>query len=244
MNVHTPIPVYLSIVIPAYNEENRIGDTLRHIETYLARQSYRCEVIVVDDGSEDGTAFLVKKDFPKVRVISYRPNRGKGYAVRAGMLGARGKIRVFYDADGSTPIEELEKLWPVFESGADAAIGSRAHAESLIHVRQHRVREFMGRVFNGLAQTFVVHGFSDTQCGFKAFRGPAVEKLFHRQRLDGFCFDTELLYIARKHTLRVEEVPVRWANEPRSHVHMVRDSFRMFRDLFRIRWNDLVGRYR
>ena len=243
MNIETPAPVYLSLVIPAYNEEHRIGNTLRRAEAYLAQMSYPCEIIVVDDGSSDGAADHIKKEFPEVTVIRYQPNHGKGYAVKTGMLAARGAFRVFYDADGSTPIEEIDKLWPCFDVGADIVIGSRSIKGADIQVRQRRLREYMGRIFNGFVHLLVMRGVVDTQCGFKAFRGEIVNVVFHRQRLYGFCFDTEILYIARRHALRIVEVPVRWAHESHSRVHMVFDSLRMLRDLFRIRWNALLGRY-
>lgn len=236
--------VRLSLIIPAYNEARRIGPTLHDAETYLARQSYVSEILVVDDGSGDDTASRIRESFPHVQVVSYRPNRGKGHAVKVGMQQAHGDYCVFSDADGSTPIQELEKLWPRFEAGADVVIGSRSLPASDVEVRQHVLRETMGRVFNLFVKSVVMSGYVDTQCGFKGFTRRSVDILFARQRLDGFSFDTELLFIARKHGLRIDQVPVRWRNAERSRVHIFKDSFRMFRDLFRIRVNDWMSRYR
>lgn len=235
--------IRLSLVIPAYNEEQRIGDTLRLAQAYLSRQAYQSEIIVVDDGSQDRTAVLVQTVFPDVRVISYERNRGKGYAVKTGMLAATGEYRVFCDADGSTRIEEVGKFWPRFEAGADIVIGSRALPESDIQIRQHYLRESMGRMFNVLVKLLLREQFLDTQCGFKGFTAESARLLFPRQRLDRFTFDAELLYIARKHGLRVEETPVIWCNVPHSRVHLVWDSLRMFADLIRIRLNDFAGKY-
>lgn len=236
--------VRLSLIIPAYNEEERLGDTLTKVFEYFRVKSYDAEVIVVDDGSQDGTAALVRQAFPQAHLISHCPNRGKGYAVKSGMLAASGEYRMFFDADGSTPIEEVEKLWPCFDAGADVVIGSRSLPASDVQVRQHFLREMMGRTFNFFVKAVLQEPFIDTQCGFKAFTARSVDIIFTRQRLDRFAFDTELLYIAAKHALRIDEVPVLWRNSPRSRVRIVRDSARMFVELFRIRLNGNLGRYR
>ncbi len=233
----------LSLIIPAYNEEKRLDKTLRAAETYLSSQECDSEIIVVDDGSRDRTAGLVRESFPEVRLVSYQPNRGKGHAVKTGMLAAQGDYRVFYDADGSTPIEEIDKVWPRFEAGADVVIGSRSLPESDVAVRQHPFRELMGRGFNALVRMLLRERFADTQCGFKAFSRKAAEAVFARQLLDGFCFDSELLYIAARLGFRIDEIPVRWLNSPDSRVRIVSDSARMFTDLVRIRLNDLRGKY-
>jgi len=235
--------VRLSLVIPAYNEAKRIGWTLLAVDAYLARQDYESEVVVVDDGSSDDTAAVAKAASRAVRVISYRPNRGKGHAVKTGMLAAAGDYRLFNDADGSTPIEELDKLWPRFEAGADIVIGSRSLPESDVRVRQHILRETMGRTFNLFVKLILREPYIDTQCGFKGFTAAATELVFRRQRIEGFCVDPELLYIARKHGLRIDEVPVRWINSPDSRVRVIGDSLRMFCDLLRIRLNDVKGSY-
>jgi len=238
------VAVRLSLIIPAYNEAKRIGPTLHDAETYLARQPFASEIIVVDDGSLDSTAQVVRHSFPGVKLISYHPNCGKGHAVKVGMQFADGDYRVFSDADGSTPIQELEKFWPCFDAGADIVIGSRSMPKSNVEVRQHLLRETMGRIFNLFVKALVVGGYVDTQCGFKGFTQRAAGIVFPRQRLDGFSFDTELLFIARRHGLRVEQVPIRWRNSARSRVSIFSDSPRMFRDLFRIRLNDWLGRYK
>jgi len=172
----------LSLIIPAYNEERRITVTLDHILSYLARQDYDVKIILVDDGSLDTTAELVKALYPKVNVISYTPNRGKGHAVKTGMMAATGDYRVFYDADGSTPIDELDRMWPCFDAGADIVIGSRSLPESDVQVRQHYIRESMGRTFNKFVKMILGLPFVDTQCGFKGFTARSSQILFPRQR--------------------------------------------------------------
>ena len=235
--------MHLSLVIPAYNEAKRIGPTLELARAYLARQDYDWEIIVVDDGSRDGTA-EVARACAGVRVVRLERNRGKGAAVRRGMLEeAGGAFRFFYDADASTPIEELESCWPRFADGADVVIGSRALAASRIERRQAWYREHMGRVFNVFLRGMGLTRFLDTQCGFKGFTARAAETCFSRQTLDGFSFDAELLYIAALHGLRVDEVPIRWVNSPKSRVNPVTDSTRMFLDLLRVRANGAAGRY-
>lgn len=236
--------VHLTVIFPAYNEARRIGPTLHDAETYLARQPYESEIIVVDDGSLDATSQTIRESFPHVRLISYQPNCGKGHAVKVGMQHAQGDYCLFSDADGSTPIQEWEKLWPHFEAGADVVIGSRSMPRSNVEVRQHVIRETMGRVFNLFVKTLVMGGYIDTQCGFKGFTRRSIEVVFPRQRLDGFSFDTEILFVAHKYGLRVDQVPIRWRNAARSRVHIFSDSLRMFRDLFRIRLNDWLGRYK
>ncbi|MCC6694321.1 MAG: glycosyltransferase family 2 protein [Candidatus Hydrogenedentes bacterium] len=234
----------LSIVIPAYNEAGRIGGTLESIEAYLTRRTYKSEVIVVDDGSTDETATIVRERFPEVRLISYRPNRGKGHAVRTGMTHAHGDYRVFYDADASTPIEEVEKLWPHFDAGADIVIGSRALPESNVQVHQAWYRENMGRIFNVLIRMLGLTHYPDTQCGFKGFTARACAVVFPRQTIERFSFDAELLYIAAKHGLRIEQTGVCWINCPYTRLNPIADSTRMFLDVLTIRWKDLCGRYR
>ena len=236
--------MHLSLVIPAYNEATRIGATLAQVTAYLSQQTYASEVVVVDDGSSDETRAVVERDFPNVRVIGYGGNRGKGFAVRAGMTSVTGAVRVFYDADASTPISEVEKLWPEFERGADVVIGSRSLPNSQVEVHQPWYRENMGRVFNVMLRAFGLTRFPDTQCGFKGFTAAACEVIFPRQTVERFGFDAELLFIAQKHGLRIAQVPVRWINCPHTRVHALRDSAKMIADLFLIRLNDLKGKYR
>lgn len=239
---------HLSLVIPAYNEADRLGTSLASVLGYLARQSYTAEVIVVDDGSEDATVAVARTHSGgsvPVRVVSLGRNLGKGAAVRAGMHEeARGAYRVYFDADASTPIEELEKLWPRFAAGADVVIGSRRAAGAEITVRQRWYRQSMGVMNNRLLRLLGVTRFQDTQCGFKGFTEAACEVVFPRQTIERFSFDAELLYIAQKHGLHIEEVPVRWMNSPSSRLHPLWDSSRMVADLLSIRVKDLLGAYR
>jgi dolichyl-phosphate beta-glucosyltransferase len=235
--------MHLSLVIPAYNEALRIGTTLEQVRSYLARQDYDSEIIVVDDGSRDETAAVVGT-FEGVRLVRLDRNRGKGAATRRGMLTeAKGAYRFYYDADASTPIAEVETCWPRFAAGAEIVIGSRALAASRIEIRQAWYRQSMGRVYNVILRSMGLTPFLDTQCGFKGFTARAVEICFSRQTLDGFSFDAELLHIAALHGLRIDEVPVRWLNSPKSRVNPVTDSTRMFFDLLRVRANAAAGRY-
>lgn len=232
----------LSIVIPAYNEESRLATTLERISEYLAtRAPGFAEILVVDDGSRDRTA-EVAAAFSNVRVLHNPGNRGKGYSVRHGMLEARGEWTLFTDADLSTPIAELEKLWEAAREGAAVAIGSRALDRTLIGVHQPYLRETSGRIFNLFMRLVTGLPFTDTQCGFKLFRSCAARKIFARQSLDGFGFDVEVLFIARRLGYSVAEVPVRWNDVAGTKVSLVR-GVKAFLDPLRIRWNQLTGRY-
>ena len=235
----------LSIIIPSYNEESRLPATLERIAEYLADSGIKAEVVVVDDGSKDGTAavaeyFCIK--IPTLRVISNGANRGKGYSVRHGMQEARGRIALFTDADLSAPIEEAGKLIDALET-FDVAIGSRAMDRSLISVHESPFREFAGIIFNKIVRIILWLPFVDTQCGFKAFRRERCGIVFEQQRIERFGFDPELLYLARHHGLRAVEIPVRWGHSPATKVSMLRDSIQMFIDVFTIRWNSVRGRY-
>jgi dolichyl-phosphate beta-glucosyltransferase len=241
-----PTQVALSIIVPAYNEERRLPKTLEHIHNYLAAQGFPAEVIIVDDGSSDGTASVVEtaqRKYPELRLVSNGSNRGKGFSVRHGMLNARGEIALFSDADLSAPIEEADKLIAaICTQKYDAAIGSRASGE-LIEVHQSILRRTAGKIFNMLVRLGTGVNFCDTQCGFKAFRRQSCRILFEQQLITGFGFDPEILFLADYHGLRVVEVPVRWAHVAGTKVHVFSDSLRMFRDIIKIRWNALVGAY-
>ncbi len=221
---------WLSVVIPAYNEEERIVATLRSVCDYLKVRRIRAEVIVVDDGSSDGTADLVEelaRTRKEVRLLRQPRNLGKGAAVRAGMLAARGAWRMFSDADGSTPVEELERLLEAAARGAPISIGSRAITSADTHTERHLGRAVVGRIFAFLVNLWVVPGIADTQCGFKLFDRQSAEWLFPRQRLDRFAFDVEILYLARQKGLAVTEVPVNWSKVAGSKVDLIRDSSEM-----------------
>ncbi|MDP8222407.1 MAG: glycosyltransferase family 2 protein [Candidatus Lernaella stagnicola] len=238
---------HLSVIVPAYNEAERIGITLGDLEVYLRTVDYAAEILVVNDGSRDQTEQVVRERMGgqvPLELLSYGGNRGKGFAVNYGITRARGAYRLFFDADGSTPIEEVEKFWPHFQKGCEVCLGSRAMRESNVVVHQPWYRETMGRTFNLMVRLLTVRGFHDTQCGFKAFSEKAVREIFARQQLNGFGFDVELLYIAQKHGLRAVEVPVKWINSPSSRVSPIGDASRMFLELLKIRWLDWQGAYR
>ncbi len=237
----------LSIVIPAVNEEARLPDTLRKIHEYLMARTLRAEVLVVDDGSSDSTAQVVDAllpNYPEVRRITNATNHGKGYAVRQGMIEARGEIALFTDADLSTPIEEADKLLAALrDRRCDVAIGSRALDRRLIESHQSMVREAGGILFNRVVRLIAGLPFADTQCGFKAFRLDRARILFEQQRVDGFGFDPEILFLAERHGLRIAEIPVRWAHHPASKVKFVKDGLRMLVELWTIRNNAWRGLY-
>jgi dolichyl-phosphate beta-glucosyltransferase len=232
----------LSVVIPAYNEARRLPATLTRVTEYLGKAKRAGEVVVVDDGSSDATADAARAAGGAVRVLRHQPNRGKGYAVRRGMLAATGGRRLMTDADLSTPIEELVRLEAELDRGADVAIGSRAVAGARIEVHQPAYREAMGRLFNVLVQALLLPGLADTQCGFKLFTAAAAETAFGACRLDGFCFDVEALYVARRRGLRIAEVPVVWRNDAATRVGLGGGGV-AFADLLRIRCLALRGAY-
>ncbi|MBI5086518.1 MAG: glycosyltransferase family 2 protein [Acidobacteria bacterium] len=238
----------LSIIIPAFNEERRLPATLETVRAFLAGRALDfVEVVVVDDGSSDSTAEIVRQSSaadPRVRLLQNPGNRGKGYAVRHGMQEARGEWILFTDADLSAPIEELEKLQAAVEKeGAAGAIGSRALNRKLVGKHQSFFREFSGRVFNLAMRLVTGLPYRDTQCGFKMFSREAAGVIAARQQSDGFGFDVEILYIARKHGLRVVEVPVRWFNVEGTKVSLW-NGISAFADPLRVRWNDIKGLYR
>lgn len=230
--------IYLSLVIPAYNEAQRLGPSLSRILEYLQTRDYTWEVIVVDDGSRDGTADVARdllEGRAQYTVLRNDPNRGKALSVKRGLLAGQGRYLLFSDADLSTPIEESAKLLRELEGGADVAIASRQLPGAHLTVHQPWYRELAGRMFGWLNQAVLLPGIPDSQCGFKAFRREVAYELLSRQRLSGWVFDAELLYLARCLDYRIAQVPVTWVNDPASKVKMLRDGFRMAADLFRIR---------
>ena len=232
----TPTP-HLSIVIPAYNEEIRISGTIREIVSYLNQQDYQWEIVVADDGSIDATARLVIEaadSDPRVRVLPLE-HRGKGWAVKNGMLAAVGEFRLLCDADLSVPIAQVERLLPPQAAGVDVAVGSREGPGAARYGEPGR-RHLMGRVFNAVARRLASVGLADTQCGFKCFRAAAAEQLFTRVTLDGFSYDVEALHLARRSGMTVAEIGVDWHYREHSKVRPLRDALSMTMDLLRIRW--------
>lgn len=257
-NMSSEIPEipYLSVVIPAYNEASRLPGSLARVMRYMESRSYPYEVLVVDDGSADGTGGIVEEiaaTHPHLRAIR-NPHRGKGYAVRTGMLQAKGHFVLYSDADFSAPVEEIEKLLPFLEGKFDIAIGSREGAGSARY-DEPGYRHLMGRVFNTFVRVVALPQFDDTQCGFKAFRREAAQTLFRGLHLYGdnaadvkgamvTGFDVEVLYLALKWGYRVKEVPVQWYYSEGTNVSPVKDTFRMLKDILHVRYNDIRGLYR
>lgn len=239
---------FLSIVIPAYNEENRIGRALLETFDYLERQEYASEVIVVNDGSTDRTVETIcdfkSRAAGRLRIIENPGNRGKGYAVRNGMLQASGSIVLFYDADLATPTSEIIKvIEPIAEGCYDIVFGSRAIDRSLIGAHQSPLRERIGRVGNFIQFAFTGLRFKDTQCGFKAFRREAAQSVFKRQRIEGFCFDPEILFIAQMQGWRLLETAVRWNHIEGSKLNPITSPIKALMEVSTIRWNSLIGKY-
>lgn len=233
----------LSVVIPSFNEEQRLGATIGKIEAYLSTLHLDFEIVVVDDGSSDRTAQVAVAATPKVRLISNEQNRGKGYSVRRGMLAARGERALLTDADMSTPIEEYAKLEEAArEHGVPIAFGSRSIAGSQVEVRQSIFREASGRLFNRLMRRIAGLPYRDTQCGFKLFDLRTIRPVFEKQTIEGFGFDVEILYIARKYGFEAREVPVVWRNAAGSKVGLA-SGLAAMGDLLLIRRNDWLGRY-
>ncbi len=234
-----PASPWLSVVIPVYNEEQRLSVNLSMVLAYLKSLADPFELIVVDDGSNDRTAALVEAQLqvePRARLIRYTPNRGKGHAVRTGVLISRGERVIFLDADLSTPLEEIPRALELLE-GADLVIGSRALPESQIVVRPALYRRAAAAIFDLVKHLLVgLWDISDTQCGFKAYRGEAARALFRRSQVDRFMFDVEILFLARRAGLKIVEMPVRWADVPGSKVRFLEGAVNMVRDLVRIRW--------
>jgi dolichyl-phosphate beta-glucosyltransferase len=236
-----------SIIIPAYNEGARLGRTLDRVLAYVSDQRWDSEVIVVNDGSRDRTAELVREYAqrnPRLRLLENPGNHGKGYSVRNGMLNANGEILLFSDADLSSPIEEAPKLLAALQAGADIAIGSRWLRPELQTQRQSLLRQFYGRLFNLVLRILLGLNFKDTQCGFKAFTRRAAQSIFSRQRIERWGFDPELLYLSRKSGFKVVEVPVAWAHAEGTRISPLRDGMKMFGEILKVRWNAVTGKYR
>ncbi len=246
---------FLSVVIPAYNEERRLPATLARVLEFLAQQTYSSELIVVDDGSADHTADVVAEFSSRNALVTLVRNdhRGKGYAVRTGMLRARGYIVLFSDADLSTPIEEIAAMLPWFERGYDIVIGSR-EGSGAKRIQEPFYRHLMGRAFNAVVRLLTVQGINDTQCGFKAFRDEVARDVFSRMKLYGenaqrvtdsmvTGFDVEVLFIGQKSGHKIKEVPVEWRYGNETKVNPIKDSWRNFRDVVLVRWNDWRGNY-
>ena len=235
----------ISVVIPAYNEEERIKPTLDSYNSYLEKTYSKYELIVVSDGSKDSTCKIVEeyaKNNDSIKLIDLVINQGKGFAVRTGMLAGEGRRLIFADADGASPIEELSRLEAAIEDGADMAIGSRAKSSEETAIKTALHRKIIGRVFNGLVNLLAVPQIEDTQCGFKLFKRDACRYIFSNQRSKGFSFDVELLMIAQRSGLTISEVPINWINIPGSKVNLILDSLRMFRDIIRFRfWHHNVS---
>ena len=226
----------LSIVIPAYNESRRLGPTLRRVVDYLRQSGTDYEVLVVDDGSTDGTAEVAGAFAAEgVRVLRQEVNRGKGAVIKAGVLASRGREVLLLDADLSTPIEDIEKLRPRL-ADAEVVLGSRSVEGADILTHQPFYREMMGRTFNFIIQVVGVRGLRDTQCGFKLLDGEVARRLFAELQIQRFAYDVELVWLARRHGYRVVEVGVRWADSPSSKVNPLTDSSRMFWDVMALRW--------
>jgi len=239
--------VDLSIVVPAFNEEHRIPPTLDRLHRFLATQPLRWEIVVVDDGSRDATCAVVERamaSIPNLRLVRQSPNRGKGAAVRMGMLAARGQIRVMSDADGSMPPEQLPRLLaPIVECRAEIAIGSRYAEGAKTDVKQPWYRVMWSRLCNSMIQRSLVPGVRDTQCGFKAFTAEAARDLFSRGRIDGWAFDLEILALARRLCYGIAEVGVSWTDDRRSRVNPIKDMVKVVREALTIRRNLRHGVY-
>jgi dolichyl-phosphate beta-glucosyltransferase len=236
----------ISVVIPAYNEEGRLEPTVREASQYFRARGTLAEIIVVDDGSRDGTSTLVRRlmgELEELKLIRLAANRGKGYAVRSGVLNAIGRHVLFADADGSTPMAEVARLESALSQGACVAIGSRALAQEGVAVKARFYRRLIGRAFHALVSTLTVKGITDTQCGFKMLTREVAHDLFARMRMNGFSFDVELLLMAQRGGYRIDEIPVNWTHRAGSKVSLIFDSLRMAYDLFVIRSQAMRGLY-
>lgn len=238
--------VRLSVIIPAYNEERRLPRTLAEIDKYLRKQNYNYEIIVVNDGSKDRTAEVVRELFLGIRnlkLIDNKENHGKGWVVRQGMLQAQGEYRLFSDADNSTSIDQVEKMWPEFKNGHEVIIGSRDIKGAVLPVPQGKMRILLGNTFNLIVQAVAgLWGIWDTQCGFKGFTRKAAESIFPKCQIDRFAFDVEALVLAKRLGLKIKEIPITWINDPESRVKF-KNMVKMLIEVFQIKWNLIIKRY-
>jgi len=238
--------MHLSVIIPAYNEEKKLPKTLREIDDYLRKQNYDSEIIVVSDGSKDKTVEVAKNlmsEIKNLRVIEFKKNQGKGFGVKEGMLGALGNFRLFTDADNSTPIFQIEKMWPEFEKGFDIVIGSRDIRGAILDPPQPLFRRFTGEVFKYLRKIIVdLWEIEDSQCGFKCFTKRAAENIFPKCKINRFAFDPEILLVGKKLGYKIKEIPIYWKNDLQSKVKL-KSMVKMLLDLYKIRLNEIKGYY-
>ena len=237
---------FLSVVVPAYNEIARLPTTLHRIHVYCLGLEKDFELLVVDDGSTDGTPGLVQSlqaEMHFLKLISYSRNHGKGYAIKEGVHHARGKYILFSDADLSTPIEEFSKFLPLLQQGIPIVIATRKHKEAKILRHQPLWREYMGKAFTSITNAILGMHISDYTCGFKAFDHAVAKEIFGDQKIEGWAFDAEILFLAARRHYAIVEVPVQWINAPQTKVRLVRDTISSFLSLLRIRWNELNGKY-
>lgn len=237
--------MYLSVIIPAYNEEKRISATLLAVDKYLSKQKYEYEILVIGDGATDKTVEIAKNFqnmIKNLRVIENKENHGKGFVVRQGMLEAKGDYRLFTDADNSTSVDQIESLLPFFKEGYDVVIGSRAIAGAKINVHQPFYKELLGKTGNKIIQIVAVWGISDTQAGFKCLTAQAAEDIFSRCVIDRWGFDIEVLALARKLGYKIKEVPIVWVNDMASHVKLS-GYIQVLLETFKVRWNLITGKY-
>jgi dolichyl-phosphate beta-glucosyltransferase len=231
---------FLSIIIPAYNEEDRLPQSLNKILQFIQQQAYTSEIILVENGSSDRTLAIARafsEHFPALKVY-HESQKGKGLAVKTGMLQAGGDYRFICDVDLSMPVEDINQFLPPAVSDADVTIASR-EAPGAQRFGEPEYRHLIGRVFNTLVRLIALPGLQDTQCGFKCFKGAVAEKLFPHLTITGWTFDVELLFMARRQGYSIKEIPIHWYYSPHSKVHVLRDSLRMALDLLRIRWNGI-----
>ena len=243
---NTAVPITYSIVIPAYTERARIQATLDRVLAHIGERGWRAEVLVVNDGSKDDTAQIVQQyaiEHAGLRLLENPGNRGKGYSVRNGMLHATGEVILFTDADLSSPIEEADKLFAALASGTDIAMGSRWLQPELQTQRQSLHRQLLGRVYNLVLWIVLGLKYKDTQCGFKAFNRRATQLIFPLQQIERWGFDPEILFLARRFGLKIEEVPVAWGHSEGTRINPLRDGLRMFWETLRIRWYAISGKY-